>query len=236
MENASKALLIAAGVIISLLLITVLIFSFRKISEYQSSNKELADIQNTADFNEQFLQYDREDVKGYEIVSLVNRISDYNSRMSNVGKNDVGYNPISFSLNLVGKNSDFVYDNSGKYDKLFKINQYDNNSFQLRIIQPAVTLENKYGGSDVATKLAKNLNTFIMNGSDFDTAKKTFNAYCKTIKINSENDLKKELPDIFKCYEYMQFKNAVFKCGSVGYDNATGRVNSISFEYTGKIY
>ncbi len=237
MENASKALLIAAGIIISLLLISVLVFSFKKISEYQSSNKELADIQNTADFNEQFLQYNREDVKGYELVSLSNRIYDYNIRMSTEGENDEGYNPIEFSINLNGKKDMFVYSDSEKYERLIGRDKYNINIFQSKIVQQAVKLENDYGGSNVATKLAKNLDTFTMKGSDFDTAKKTFNAYCKKKTINNQNDLKNELPNIFKCYEYMQFKNGIFRCDNdnIIYDDATGRVKSISFIFTDRI-
>lgn len=37
-------------------------------------------------------------------------------------------------------------------------------------------------------------------------------------------------------YEYMQFKRGVFKCTNLEYDNNTGRVTKIDFEFTGKIH
>ena len=37
-------------------------------------------------------------------------------------------------------------------------------------------------------------------------------------------------------YEYMQFKRGIFKCSHVGYDSQTGRVDQISFVFTGKIH
>ena len=37
-------------------------------------------------------------------------------------------------------------------------------------------------------------------------------------------------------YEYMQFKRAVFKCRTLEYNEETGRVSKINFEFTGKIH
>ena len=49
-------------------------------------------------------------------------------------------------------------------------------------------------------------------------------------------DKLKGVANIMAYYEYYQFKRAIFKCTGITYDdNATGRVTSISFEFTGKI-
>ena len=39
---------------------------------------------------------------------------------------------------------------------------------------------------------------------------------------------------IYTYYEFIQFKRAIFKCTNVGYDDGTGRIISMSFEFTGK--
>ncbi len=51
-------------------------------------------------FNEQFANYDRDDVQGYELISLVNKIIDYNYRKSDDGeaKNNNKYSPIKITV------------------------------------------------------------------------------------------------------------------------------------------
>ena len=102
MENASKALLIAGGVLIAILLISLLIYKGTVISEYQDSKKELADIEDTAKFNDQFLQYNRDDVEGYELLSLIHKVIDYNERKTTDStiKTD-SYKPIKLEIDFI---------------------------------------------------------------------------------------------------------------------------------------
>ena len=88
MDNASKALLMAGGMLLAILILTLLIYAWSLFSEYQSSRDDLADIENTAKFNQQFTNYDRDDVQGYELITLVNQIIDYNERKTEDTKND----------------------------------------------------------------------------------------------------------------------------------------------------
>ena len=80
MENASKALLMAGGMLLAILLVTLLVYAWGMFSEYQNAKADLAEIEDTAEFNEQLSQYDRDDVDGYTLLSLINRIIDYNER------------------------------------------------------------------------------------------------------------------------------------------------------------
>ena len=41
--------------------------------------------------------------------------------------------------------------------------------------------------------------------------------------------------EIEKYYEYYQFKKGIFKCDSIKYNDDTNRVDTITFEFTGKI-
>ena len=62
MENATKALMIAAGMILVMLVIALLIYAWGIFSEYYTSSAELADINDLTEFNLQFTNYDRDDV------------------------------------------------------------------------------------------------------------------------------------------------------------------------------
>ena len=89
-----------------MLLIGLILYAKGKVSEYGTSKQELALIEDTAKFNEQFTNYDRKGVLGYEIVSLINRVIDYNKRKSNSNgsTNDEKYNPITVEVNFQSEN------------------------------------------------------------------------------------------------------------------------------------
>ena len=124
MENASKALLISAGILIVMLVVTLLIFGWRSYSDYFLKKQELENIDNLAKFNEQFESYERDDVMGYELLSLANKVADYNERYSNApdANNDQKYTPITLIINIdQATREKMTYDNT---IRLFKTNKY----------------------------------------------------------------------------------------------------------------
>ena len=72
MENASKALLMAAGVLIALIIIGALLLMFNNLSNYQETNTQNTRESQIVEFNKQFETYDRNDVRGNELISLTN--------------------------------------------------------------------------------------------------------------------------------------------------------------------
>lgn len=72
MENASKALLMAAGVLIGMLVLTLALFLYSdfssSISRVQSEREQAQDNQ----FNTQFTKYIGTDVTIYDIISVIN--------------------------------------------------------------------------------------------------------------------------------------------------------------------
>ena len=91
--------------LLAILILTLLIYAWNLFSDYQSSDDKLANIDNTAKFNQQFTNYDRDDVQGYELISLVNQVVDYNQRKSTEGQNDEKYNPITVKIDLINENN-----------------------------------------------------------------------------------------------------------------------------------
>lgn len=105
MENASKALIMAGGMLLAILIVSLLVYAWSLFSKYQSSQDDLTDIEDTAKFNEQFTNYQRDNVKGYEILSLANKVTDYNYRKSESDRtNDENYVPITIVINLTDDN------------------------------------------------------------------------------------------------------------------------------------
>ena len=73
MENASKALLIAGGILIGLLLIALLIRTFTNISIFQKTQLTEEEQAQLIAFNEQYTKYLNQYVYGTEVRTLINK-------------------------------------------------------------------------------------------------------------------------------------------------------------------
>lgn len=111
MENASKALLMAGGVLLTMLVVTLLVYAWNVFSDYQENIAKIKETEEVAKFNQQFTNYERDDVQGYELLSLINKVIDYNQRHSEAGTsystsdwdkvgNSESYKPINVSIKL----------------------------------------------------------------------------------------------------------------------------------------
>ncbi len=175
MENASKALLIAAGVLITMLIVMLLLFFKGRISEFYNEQDKIDDIENVAQFNKQFTNYERKKVYGYELISLANMVEDYNTRHSANGQNDEKYNPITLTISFAGSGNDVKnkiwYDSEGNLNShLFQDGkEYKQSITEHEIIitiKKGLNIEEVYGNAQVASKLAKSIDALIINDKD----------------------------------------------------------------------
>lgn len=128
MENASKALLMAAGILIALVIIGLLLIMVNQIGNYQNSKDASKKELQLAEFNLDFERYvDDNGIKGADIISLINKISDYNIKASKGGViNSVNYD-IEMSITVRGFdrfNRKYHYDNNSLFEnKLYRENE-----------------------------------------------------------------------------------------------------------------
>lgn len=104
MENASKALIIAGGVLLALLVISLLVAGWNRISNYGKIEDEVMTREQIAKFNEQFESYNRVIIRGVDLVSLNNLIEDTNRRYSA----SEGYKPVTGYITLTKFSSDIA--------------------------------------------------------------------------------------------------------------------------------
>lgn len=79
MENASKALIMAGGVLIAIVVISLLVFFFNNIRDLQGIEQSSEELEQAVEFNKQYDVYAR-NVYGSELLSIANKIADYNKR------------------------------------------------------------------------------------------------------------------------------------------------------------
>lgn len=183
MENASKALLIAGGMLLAIIIISIFMFTWGKISEYQSSKDNLASIEDTAKFNEQFTQYQRDDLLGYELLSLINKVIDYNERKT-TDSNHEGeekYPSITLDINILDENTrkqKLSYNNdlqlfrNSSYaveDLSAKTSVKAKSSFENQILNKIKEEQSKCGGSEEAlSRIAKDIPSLFMTGEEIE--------------------------------------------------------------------
>ena len=84
MENASKALIIAGAILLSILIISLGVVVFQQAQNIANSNG-MSDVEKTA-FNSKFTQYERDEIKGTEVRALVQAARTSNADPNNEEK------------------------------------------------------------------------------------------------------------------------------------------------------
>ena len=78
MENASKALVMAGGVLIALLVIGAVMLMVNNLSVYQNAQDINTKTSQIAEFNNKFIPYERNDLSILELKTVYNKIEDNN--------------------------------------------------------------------------------------------------------------------------------------------------------------
>lgn len=99
MENATKALEMASGVLIALLIIGLCSYMYNNLSEEKNIEEKELTAEQAANFNESYEVFNKAGLQGSEILSLANKIIDYNKKEAD----KKGYNQIT--LNVILNNS-----------------------------------------------------------------------------------------------------------------------------------
>lgn len=250
MENAIKALTMAASILISLVIIGAVLLVFNNLRDYQNVNDQLTRDAHVIEFNNRFETYNRTDVRGSDIVSLMNRVLDYNERESSSGVegSDKGYDPILLTVNLSTNDlkslriTDTAYlIKNTQYTVKDKISTFDN-----EVLTVVNNIEAEYGQANL-TRMINNITSIFIDETFTDEEKAKAVEKCNSLldgKNVTWNDIKEGSiirNDVYKYYEYIQFKRLHFDCctdtikSGVIYDDNTGRIMSMNFESNGKI-
>lgn len=231
MENATKALLMAAGILIAIIVLSLAVVMYSRVSEYyQQKQRNITDEQLAA-FNDEYLAYNRDNVTGFELVSLINKTVDFNQNRvygaSNTGESEEqlgdGYKEMSITViinNLPNEklfeNKPYTYDgkNNGKRQTL------------TQAIDSMRQLENKYGAS-ILTKLVSS-RYYLPTSLGGDGSKEIKDILGKEYNLNGLNS-----DDLLKYEDYLAFKRATFRCngidGNESIEYKNGQIVKMSF-------
>ena len=84
MENTSKALIMAAEILIGVLLLTLMVFLFYAMGTFSKTVDENIETKNVSEFNINFEKYrGKTDITAQDIISMGNLAKQYNAQMEN---------------------------------------------------------------------------------------------------------------------------------------------------------
>lgn len=205
MENAAKALQIAGGVLISLLIIGALVYGYQQLSTLEQTREDAEGIAQAADFNGNYEVYNRSGLYGSELLSLANKMEDYNIKQAE----EQGYQEISMTVTLTPPIGAQVY-TATSYTAETLTQCYSNLASLIRTANETINGKNisYWAGSSSEVR-----STFTA------TTNPTYDQIRQ--KILNYNALVGERDDISR---------KTFRCTNVEYDQFNGRIIKMDFE------
>lgn len=227
MENVTQALLIAAGVLVGLMILSMMIIGYNEISDYYTQKEVAKKTEQLAKFNEEYARYNRDDVRGSDLLSLINKIIDFNATSDD--------EDITISIDISAANN-IYYGGSRPTDstkRLFDTNVRYTATNIGTILQQTNNIEEKYPRGK-AKKLAENLFTLMEESTVDEDAEEAREELFEQLKLDyNKSQLATYQKDILKYYQYMYFKRAHFDCTNLQYAS-NGRVQGLEFKFNGK--
>lgn len=120
MENASKALIIAAEIILGVIFIAILVIAYYNLNSFADTINYNIQDKNINEYNSQFTVYEgRTNLTAHDIVTIVNLVNEHNlNNVDELYKIKITGNAIKNIENIV--DSTFIKDNQ---DKKYTVNK-----------------------------------------------------------------------------------------------------------------
>ena len=200
MDNAAKGLLMAGGMLIAIITISIFIYGYTNITHMAETKQDEETLKEVNEFNEQYLAFNKNAMYGTDVISALN-LAVSNNKLNNVEKNpnDELFVDISFKLRYDSiRDTVYVYrynTQTDKYDVLKNPNSYSLSEH----LEP--------------------IKEFLKSSDDKEENK----SITKTDEEGTVLEYKVTYRGI------ADFKRKTFKCSKVEFDSS-GRVKKISFE------
>lgn len=251
MENAAKALTIAGGVLLAVIILALLVYTIGRMSSIPKQQEYAQEIEQLSKFNQQFEVYDKSLMYGVDVVSCLNKVIDNNSKSE---KYYDGLYNITISIKTIKDVYDefeiyYINNNTsskvqikeqkwtgtprisiGSVNNIFPNNKTVTNGSKITNVTSGTIIENTNG--IVGSNLKSGVYTYSKGNENQGEMLKELSSdttEMERIAVNNNNDFSKATwtKVIWKTAVY-NFKSKKFKCLGLEYDKE-GRINKISF-------
>ena len=231
MENASKALLIAGGILLAMIILSLIVLVDSSISDMRRTqvNQQLSDELNA--FNAQYEAYNKKIMYGTDVISVINKAADNNTLMMYKNEKDSG--AVGF-VNIIVKTSGYKYKTTAvRWDKsVTPAEKYDitikssNTDLEKIVGAPSGSITNAEIGIDKENVLGYWENGILIPNNNFI-------AFFSSNAINYQR-IDYVDPSSGKHWDYYvysalyNFKKDKFTCSAVRYNDG-GRIYELEF-------
>lgn len=203
MENASNALLMAGGMLLAIIVITILVITYNGIVGFENSKIEQQTIQKVTEFNEPLMSYNKKVMYGTDLISVLNLALNNNKKYNVTTNNEEYYVDISFTLINDLSNITELYSldtQSGVYNKSIESTNKvidGNRTYKISVDKEIIVnkIINKLSEKEQTTLIdpRDKVNGILMrykivSNSVYDLKRKTFT--CTNVEKDSEGKIK----------------------------------------------
>lgn len=208
MENASKALIIAGSLLIALLVISLLVMFYNNIRELIGAEHNVDISEQVTEFNKQYDVYYRNNLYGSDILSISNKVYDYNKRESE----EQGYSKLDIQVTFTKKVTAY------KGEVIIDTKQtYNSDALKKKAEELQNSIDN-YGKQKESGKTIEVLSG--MRTKELEDLLGTTDISSVQEKINYYLGYKSALTNL---------KSKTFSAKTFEYDNSTGRITLMKF-------
>ena len=108
MENAAKALIIASGILIAIMTLSILVYASTTRTRIAQAQNEKRAAEELAKFNMEYNSYNKDRLYGLDVITVMNKAIEHNRRMQQANVADPYYINIIFRTNENFKNEIYV--------------------------------------------------------------------------------------------------------------------------------
>lgn len=215
MENASKALIMAGSILISILIIGALILMFSKLGGLKKTELDSEEVSKLLKYEQRIESYCEPGLYGSQLASLANLIEDYNKRQADLKgytaiKLEIKTKPISLAKYMKTSYTD--------YNQLIT----DFNNIEKEINR----LKNETICGQTVEKISG------MRTLEIERMVNNYNSTSSKDVTVEEVETKKDTYLAIKS-EYTTFKNKRFRSPDVEQDKNNGRITKMTFTENG---
>ncbi len=247
MENASKALIMAGSILLTIMVVGLLVYFMSQYRQFPQAQNDAERLAQVSKFNREYESYDKKEMYGTEVATVVNKVINHNKKYfdprTEQGKIDKENNHyIDVQINILEDIKSYatqyyeVEQPTGTPKKYVDTVDYYNESIKGK--EEGIGKEKTFELGVVFSANPKNSNEpeiqLLETHSSFISQNKTLESFFsddETIRIQLAGTTKYDERNYTEVYSgFTDFKRKYFKCTEIGYDGDTQMVDLLVFE------
>ncbi len=216
MENASKALLIAGGILLAVLVLSLLGLLLSNISSNQLAQEKRLEAEQLQEFNQQWEAYNKKALFGSDIITVVNKAIQNNKTVETMDTANKFY--VNVTINCGSTTFD---------TKITKLNLKTGETDPVESVPKSATGISEISKDRIGLSGITNLGSW-KNDDTLKMDNKIVTAFSSINAISETYEDKGNSAIYYVESAFKVFKTTVFRC--TGIDYVDGRVHQINFE------